>query len=144
VRHAHPLGREPPAERRADRHAGVDPRQAVSRGSGEFLSGNDPWSYQKLLVQGADGLYTSSDASGVLASMTDQNDAAILILDLTQGTNAGFYWSGYTYSDHSFMMNDTDITVYGGSYVSMNGMTFYHFGDGLFTPASFASLYIVD
>lgn len=62
---------------------------AVARGSGERVANNTPSAYQKLLVQGADGMYLNIDSAGALAATTsDQRLAGIFVLDLTRGTNA--------------------------------------------------------
>jgi len=99
---------------------------------------------QKLLIQGADSQYVSADSTGDVACMTDQNDAQIMILDLTRGTSAGLYWSGFSYGMNDEIMTDDQIDVSGASFIAENGPTFYRFGDGGFSNASFFQLYVVN
>jgi hypothetical protein len=116
----------------------------VPRGTGEYIAGNYPSAYQKLLIQGSDGLYATVDSGGEMISAASQSNAAILVLDLTQGTKAGFYWTGYSYSQNSSMMNDYYIHTWGFNFYSINGLTMYQFVNGGFnSTAGFSQLYIV-
>lgn len=117
--------------------------KSIPRAQNEYLSGNNPWVYQKLLLQASTGKYVSLDSGGdLIASITAQNDAPIWVLDETHGTSAGLEWIGYTYANNGSLPYNHP-TTYGTHFESINGLTLYHVRSAGFSAASYFELFVV-
>jgi hypothetical protein len=115
----------------------------IPRASNEYLSGNYPSNYQKLLIRGSNGGYmTVGDSGGDLAATQDHDNAGIMIMDLGRGTNAALYWTGYSYKLNEYLARDM-ARVYGTHFLRLNSATLWGVREAGLSAASNFELFIV-
>jgi hypothetical protein len=117
---------------------------SVPQVAGEYFGDGAPTSlyYQKLLIQGSNGMYPTLDMDFLLeASVANPANAPILLLDLSHGTNAALWFTTLTENTQNPV---SPLAAWGMNFMSMSGHTFYRRGAQGLTAAGHFEIYLVN